>query len=67
MITPAFTRTIQGMTKEQLQRTYRRILSRLDRSGDTGSWDAPTLRIVHPHTYAAINAIVAHYRKTYHG
>jgi hypothetical protein len=62
VLTEAFMRAIGGMTANQLHRTYRRILAYTYRGGDGGGWDAPTLRVCHPHSYEALNAIAARYR-----
>lgn len=58
MLTISFTRTIEGMTAEQLHRTYRRIWARI---GD--GWDVPTLRACHPHSAAALTAIALRHRE----
>lgn len=62
MLTAAFHRAIAGMTADQLHRTYRRIWEYVNRGG-SGAWDVPTLRVVHPHSFAALQAIAARHRE----
>jgi hypothetical protein len=65
MLTDAFTRAIGSMSEKELVRLYNRIMDYVNRGGCPGywqAWDAPTLRICHPHSYEALNAIAARYR-----
>ena len=52
MLTPAFYTHIGTLNAAELTRLYVRIYRRIGHG-----WDAPTLRVVHPHIYAAMRAI----------
>lgn len=47
---------IESLTTSQLIRLHFRIWNRIEYGGHFG-WDAPTLRIVHPHFYQVLRMI----------